>query len=622
MNIADELAKQGRWIAWLSQETGQGVRRRLYIDARKWLVLFGVLAVLGYVAAGVGLQWWLDRRPHNQVEVTDLLLPWRWSGVPEKRAEGYALRGQDELAVGNVQAGLFLLRRALAGKPDFDAARVTLAKVYSEGGYYEGVRRTVEPQLAFGASRELLELWWRAAMAADDPAAVLTGVEDQLARADLDAERRWWLQRWQVRALAATEAWPEVWAVMDQAEMRDDRELAPLALRALVEMGRVEEAQGWAERFPTSDLEAAPLPRVLAARAAIAAEDAVKLREVLAALLAERATAPAAWVTALRLATEGEQRDLAVQYGRGFLARWGGKQSSVRFLLREVVATEDVVLARALFDEAELYQSLGGEDLLGLALVQVKAAAWTEVAATLAKVERWHESSGAAWPDWVRWLARVGDTAMEPTRRSELEAVVAAGRLHLNLFEVMLTGFERSGDWETVAMITAVGQRQHPHSRTLRQWAERVAAWRESERIQNPDAEVAVGSAPARTLPKNAAALDAEVAALADAERYEELGRLARHVRRAAPDWVGEAKGTLAAAEIWAAAGVDDWLLVRRLLAPQLQEEAKTWLPWTWGRVERLTQEGRWAAARQLVDLLMVVDPEAAAAWTAEHPEG
>ena len=300
VNIADELAKQGRWFAWLSQETGQGVRRRLYIDPRKWTVLLVALMALAYVIGGVALHRWLDRQPHNQVTLADLMFPWRWADVPGKRAEGYAFRGIDALAANNVQTGIFLLQRGLGGKPDNDAARLILATFYAKNQYYTGVLRTVEPQLEFGASQDLLNVFFEAAIAADDLGKLATIAAQEAAKADVDPERRWWLQRWQARALIAMDRDREALALLERPEMTRDREMQGLRIQALLALDRPEEALRVAQAVEPNALDPIPMDLALLADWQLRQGDRAGLAETLKRVLANRAAVPTAWIFAVR----------------------------------------------------------------------------------------------------------------------------------------------------------------------------------------------------------------------------------------------------------------------------------------------------------------------------------
>ncbi len=630
VNIADELAKQGRWIAWVSQETAQGMKRRLYLDPRKWALLGLALAVVGYGTGAVALHLWLDRRPHNQVELADLLLPWRWPGVPDKRAEGYALRGVDALEAGQVQTGIFYLQRALSGKPDNDAARLALARFYQSANYHDGVRRTVMPQLEFGASRPLLEVLMASGLAADDLDTLDEVLDREAARPGRTSEEQWWLQRWQARVAIRREEFEQALVWLEGPLLREDREMAWLRVEALLQTGRSDEAWTFASQLPRNDLEAVPLGPSLQARCQVARGDAAGLAEALRRLVEQRAAVPIVWIRAARLGADARETAVAMDYVRGYLARWGGRAQPVRQLLDEMVDSGNAEVARRAFAEAGLYQTLEPAQYLGLLLVQVQNAHWQEATTILRAVADAAAARGEAAPPWTGWIQAVLDTARTPGQRENLITVVGGMRLHLAMYRVMLDGFERTGDLTTVAALVESGRRIHPQSWQLARWSERVAAWRADGRIGEIDTAIALRAAAEEAararqgeLPADADALAVELTRLLETESWEAAGDLVRRVRRErpAPAWLSASTEVLAEAEIRSAAGRGDWLMVRQLAPNLLRRESERWSEWLMDRVERVAAEGKPELARSLAEVVRREAPEAprALAWFEEQ---
>lgn len=141
---------------------------RLYLKYRPLALSLATLMLVGYLGAAIALSLWLDRRPHNLVKFGDVALPWRWSQLNDLRGEGFARAGLAEIEAGNVNRGLFYLRRGLGLKPDNAEARMALAKLYASAGHYAGVRRTLLPQMELGYSRGGAEFLFSQASVADD----------------------------------------------------------------------------------------------------------------------------------------------------------------------------------------------------------------------------------------------------------------------------------------------------------------------------------------------------------------------------------------------------------------------------------------------------------------------
>ncbi len=123
IDIGDELARKGKWLAVVNQATGQGRRVRLYIRVKPVLLSLVGLMVAGYLVAAVALVGWLDRNPFNRVGFFDVTLPWRWTSLNALRGEGYSAQGVKELEGGNGQRALFFLQRGLSLNPDDASTR-------------------------------------------------------------------------------------------------------------------------------------------------------------------------------------------------------------------------------------------------------------------------------------------------------------------------------------------------------------------------------------------------------------------------------------------------------------------------------------------------------------------
>lgn len=126
------IAARWRFGLWGFYERKQGhPDSGLAISVRGLITLFCFLLVLAYVGGATGIYLWLDRREHNYVTYTDvLLLPVRMDEVREKRGQAYLDAGIDAMKQQRWAEGEMKLRLGLARYPQALKARLALAEFY------------------------------------------------------------------------------------------------------------------------------------------------------------------------------------------------------------------------------------------------------------------------------------------------------------------------------------------------------------------------------------------------------------------------------------------------------------------------------------------------------------
>ena len=71
-----------------------------------------------------------QKKPHNQVQYTDLALPWRWSGVSALRGQALLIQAKEDFAARNFADAYGTLQAGLARYPSDTTARIQLATLY------------------------------------------------------------------------------------------------------------------------------------------------------------------------------------------------------------------------------------------------------------------------------------------------------------------------------------------------------------------------------------------------------------------------------------------------------------------------------------------------------------
>jgi tetratricopeptide (TPR) repeat protein len=74
-----------------------------------------------------------QKKPHNQVQYTDLVLPWRWSGISALRGQAILIQAKEDFAAGKFGAAYGALRAGLNRYPRDNTARIQLATLYLAG---------------------------------------------------------------------------------------------------------------------------------------------------------------------------------------------------------------------------------------------------------------------------------------------------------------------------------------------------------------------------------------------------------------------------------------------------------------------------------------------------------
>ncbi|WP_309387428.1 tetratricopeptide repeat protein [Cerasicoccus frondis] len=122
----------------------------LHIDPVRLLVLLGILAIIGYIGAVIAAYSIRSKRPHNQITLMDIALPWNWSGLDEKAGETNLAHGKALFEEQDYKNALYLLRNGLKRKPDDLEARLMLAQLNHAIGASEDATNILDIGLNYG----------------------------------------------------------------------------------------------------------------------------------------------------------------------------------------------------------------------------------------------------------------------------------------------------------------------------------------------------------------------------------------------------------------------------------------------------------------------------------------
>lgn len=616
-DYADELARQGRWIAFVSQETGQGRKMRLYLRWRP-LVTIAVAAVFGaYLFGAVALTWWLGRRPHNQIHFADVVLPWRWSEVQTLRGQGFAAAGLDLMAAGEATKGVFLIDRGLKLQPNNAAARLAVADYYARGRYYDGVLRLLRPQLSYGYDRAVVDLLLAQARQADDFACIEEVANRFLPLATLAPEaRRALVQVW-AETLLEHDRPDEAASVLQAAVALHDPELTRLLVNALAEAGRADEALTVAQAAPPDRVGWSPgLRRQMLARAWRAQGDLAAMTRELTALVQQNLAAPEPLQFAILQQALAGQTALAEGLMRDYFSRFGGKSELIRQLVGRLAEHEQVQLATFAVARAEEW---GAEtNSLELMVVVARIARWDE-AGIEQSIRRLSVPALAQVPGAIS--ARSVLQALLELRRTDrgdrtLLTLLDRQALPLGGYRALLEGLERIDAWSTIKQVVTVAQRAYPHSALLVTWAgratEKLGAQLPTDAMgTRVTAALAAGVAEGRDL--DAATVNAERQRLVSAQNWVELQALSWRVRRAQPAWLAD-ENTRAAwdlADAQVALGLGELLRWSQLAPRVLQRDPEAWAAMA-DQFRTTVSPGRKEQALAALDAVIGALPDAA----------
>jgi hypothetical protein len=494
----------------------------------------------------------LDRTPFNRVGFFDVALPWRWSGMNALRGDAFSDQGVKELSEQQVQRGIFYLGRGLSLQPNNPEARLALANFYAQGNYYEGVSRTVLPQLEFGFSAALVALFLQQAASVDDSGAIGEFVGQWRERPELTAKDRQLLSDWDYRTLMHLDRPEEALVSIDRPECQGDM-WTNMRVGALIKLKRFDEALTLAEGIRREIPGMLPLSRRTQAMVLSAKGDLEELRRVLDSLIEEGNLAPEAWIFAVEQTAKGDLNEQSEIYLGGFFRRFGAQPAAVNGLLNRLMATENIIMARAAATLAKDWQELTPDQRAGMGLLYIGGDELSFLKAD------WPIGVEMAGP--VESIGRLFQAVLEATNAdandSALRAILSANRYNIIVYTKLITGFAKRERWALVNVVAETGSRYFSHSLFFQNYREQ-AEGHLSEAVPDSRLNEALTELSQRYEEEDIPALRAQLVELVRAEKWDEVESIVPRVRRQRPVWLKEVEGALDDADARAAAGRRD----------------------------------------------------------------
>lgn len=597
-DAAAELARRGKWLAVISENTAQGRRIKLYYNPKPLLLILVSLVVGGYLAGAVALTWWLDRSAFNRVGFFDVALPWRWSGLNTLRGEGFSAQGIKALADGKQQQGLFYLQRGLMLRPNDEEARLVLAQFYAENDYYDGVRRTVTPQLEFGFSGPLARLYVDQAAMVEDYDAIGKLITKWRDQPTVSAEDREWLNENNFRVQMYQDEPEAALAAIDRPDTQGIK-WDTMRVAALLRAGRVDEAWALAEGLRPDFPGTFPLVRRMQATVISQMGDLPRLRSILDLLLEDGNSVPEAWIFAVEQTARGKFNEAAETYLEGFFRRFGARPDEVNNLVVRVSGTRNVEIVRKCAELAKEYQSLSVANQAMVGILYVGESEWGVLA------KEWE--IGVEVPDDLAHIQRLIHgvlAATGPDQSDEsLLAALNSGRYGLGIYRELTQGFGKEERWQLVKVAAESGIRYFPHSAYL---AENLAKAEAALSESSPDTRVSdmMAELSRRYEEEDLPDLRLELAELVGKERWSDLERLVRKIRRQRPVWLSQIAAELDTADAQAGAAEGDFPRLIRL-APAMIRRDGEWADWFTDQAEAAIATGEAKLAKALLEAVL-----------------
>jgi hypothetical protein len=551
------------------------------ISLRGLLAWMGVLAVVAYFVGAGALWFWLERRPHNFVTYTDLILPTRWSEIDSKRGRAMIAEGMEDIEARRWGEGIQKLRIGIARYPEEIKGRLVLAQFFMlmkaskhavetyDGGLAERYpgRAYIETMIRLASVAEDYEWWLRTC----DRALALVKANPALA----DEHR--WLIRQKLTALLAAERAEEALALAESEGELHSPMISEFRVLALLKAGRTEEAirflSEWSDR-----LEGRGETQVLRlqVRAFREAGDFAAMDRALEGMRALSPTDARPYIYAIVQNTLAGRGAEANQGMDQFFLRFGSRASDVQMLGAPLGEIDAVDALKRVVSHAKRQ----GFDTLVLNRYLVEAhcarGEWRDAADLLAvmienkdssqpeQVEQWHTLMSA----YVRAALDAGEGT-----QSTLVSHVRGRQFTVELYKDLIGGMRQAGRPATARQIVTFAQGMYPKNNDIEQWrveldAELAAAQAASARVVMPPGRPATDTA----APSVAAPVREEVSEAAFVARLAELTtngdsaealQLIRDVRRAGPAWLAARSAELYRDEVRLSGRAGDVLAMR-----------------------------------------------------------
>ncbi len=243
---AKSAPKVNWWRGLIGLQTRGGKHRGFVFHlAMKGLLLWtGSLALICFLLTTAVGAFILNKNPYNRISYADLVLPTRWDELRSKRGEALIDEGLSEIKAQRYGAGIMMLAHGLKLEPSNVSARITLGQMYTQAGY---VHRALEIfrkgiPYAHANKRYLHHTFFLAEYLEDDSQVLGLVAETRVVLDEENTSEQQWLRGREAAALVRMEKYAEVLELRDTAKGFPGMELNSFWARAMVGLGRGDEA--------------------------------------------------------------------------------------------------------------------------------------------------------------------------------------------------------------------------------------------------------------------------------------------------------------------------------------------------------------------------------------------
>lgn len=491
------IAARWRFGLWGFYERKEGhVDSGLAISVRGVLILCLLLATIAYVGGATAIYLWLDRREHNYVTYTDvLLLPLRTDEVREKRGQAYLEAGIQAMREQRWSEGEMKLRLGLARYPQALKARLALAEFYF---YIQQNDRALTVLLegmdatTVYPGRRYMTNYLTIASHGQDHGAILDACSRYLDNPaiELGEKERDWLLQQKLSALIsdgqAAEALSILESVPDSVVFNEQRVLV------LVELGRIEDA---AEYLNAWRKEAGGTAQILRLQVRVARErgQLEQLNGFLAELRRLHPSDPRSHAYAVVQQKMAGADQLAKASLEDYFFRFGGFATNTLLIaqpLAEIGASDmvQVCLDRATEQGYDLRPYL-----LLLAQAQLKNSDWKNARATMQRLSTMSTKGRSARElDTAELTGIMADIAAEPIEAPQVSLLkyIESRRLVFQTYRLITDTLMRAQRYEAALEVIARSERLYPKNRALDEFKAKATAVIAERRAQQTKPEV------------------------------------------------------------------------------------------------------------------------------------
>ena len=448
------------------------VIRSLIISTRGLLFWGGILAVVGYFTAAVGLHQWMQRRPFNLVTLEDCVLyPVRRDVIEAKKGQAFVHEGLEDIKAGLVRPGMQKLILGITRYPQEKEGRLVLANIHVLLGSRPTAIRLLREGLPYSATDQAyMESVLQMAKEGEDFDFWLEACEASLKqsenRPDLAGFRRWIIQK-KITGLIESGHSLEAARLAQTAGADTDEKLAELKVLALLKSGEANTAATFIEAWRKKN-GPSPLLFPLQARALREAGRREDMERVLAEWCRSDFTAPAPYINLVVNRASLQDKAGAQAALDAFFLRFNSYPEALIELSKALVPLGKIDLSKQCLAQAETqgFATYTLQQLLMEACITRGDLA--EAQDVLDRLTPLHMANDPLAGYWVL-MTRMVAAALDPSSgvQSNLVSEVQKQRLSMPAYHRLISVLSASGQNATALDVTRLALDNYPNSTAL-----------------------------------------------------------------------------------------------------------------------------------------------------------